>query len=336
MKIAHTLLLVIATLSACSEPPADKTMTTALPPLATLVIEPSRVSVEDKFDGVIEAINQATVSAQTSGRVVELPVDVGDFVKKGDLIARFTDTEQKARAASAKARLDETRVQFERMKDMLARKLIAKADYDKAESAFKTAEAALVEADAGVAHTTIYAPYSGIVVSRLIKIGETIAPGTPIMTGLSLESLRAQVDIPQENIGAIRKFKTAHVLLANGSVLETMDIRIPPAADAQSHTFRVLVNLPNGDHNLFPGTLIKIAFVTGESERLLVPADSVAFRGEIAGVYVAANNTLELRMVNLGSLTTDNRYPVLAGLKSGETIVTDPLAATKAYKAARE
>jgi hypothetical protein len=78
--------------------------------------------------------------------------------------------------------------------------------------------------------------------------------------------------------------------------------------------------------------LVKIAFVSGETERLLVPASSIAQRGEMAGVYVLSKGALELRMVNLGSLTSDNRYPVLAGAEAGEQLAADPIAAANAYK----
>lgn len=334
----HLFIITLTTLSllACSEKHATTPTPAALPKLETITLALSKVALEVKFDGVIEAINQATVSAQTSGRVVELPVDVGDFVKKGDLIVRFTDVEQKARASGAQAKFAEAKAQFARMQDMLAKKLIAKSDFDKAESAFKSAKAGLKEANEGASNTAIYAPYAGIVVSRMIKVGETVAPGTPLMTGLSLEQLRAQVDIPQEHIGQVRKFKQARVLLADGKVLETSDMRIPPSADPQTHSFKVLVNLPNGDHSLFPGTLVKIAFVSGETECLLVPASAIAQRGEVTGVYVLANNRLELRMVNLGSRTADNRYPILAGLQAGEQLVADPIAAANAYKKAGE
>ena len=332
MKKILSVLCLLSSLSACSDKPSSHAVDTPLPPLETLTLAQAVVATEVKFDGVIEAINQATVSAQTSGRVVELPVDVGDFVKKGDLIVRFTDIEQKARAAGAQAKFAEAQAQYARMQDMLAKKLIAKADADKAESAFKSAEASLKEANEGAANTAIYAPYAGIVVSRLIKLGETVAPGTPLLTGLSLEQLRAQVDIPQEHIGPVRKFKKARVLLADGRVLETSDLRIPPSADLQTHSFKVLVNLPKGDHSLFPGTLVKIAFVSGETQSLLVPAGAVAQRGEVNAVYVINDKSIDLRLVRLGSLTSDNRYPVLAGLAAGDKIVLDPIAGASAYK----
>jgi hypothetical protein len=74
--------------------------------------------------------------------------------------------------------------------------------------------------------------------------------------------------------------------------------------------------------------------VSGETENLLVPATAVAQRGEVNGVYVITDKTIDLRLVRLGSLTADNRYPILAGLNAGDKIALDPIAAANAYKQA--
>lgn len=327
-----TVLSTIVFLSACSKESPTPAATKKIPELASIQLQPQTTAQEVKYDGVIEAINQATVSAQTAGRIVEIPVDVGDYVAKGDLIIRFTNTEQKARATSAQAQFTEAQAQYTRMQEMLAKKLIAKADFDKSEAAFKSAEANLREAEQNLAYTTIYAPYAGIVVSRAVNVGETVSPGKALMTGLSLEQLRAQVDIPQQHIGPVRKYKKARIYLADGTIVESSELRIPPSADAQSHSFKVLVNLPEGDHQLFPGTFVKIAFVTGEREQLLIPASSLSQRGEVIGVYVIKENALEFRQLNLGSLTSNQYYPIHAGANAGETIATDPIAAANAYK----
>lgn len=335
----HTRLLITLltlTLGACSkQPPAPLSERTAPAELAALprqTLSLTPVADEVQLDGVIEALNQATVSAQTSGRVLELPVDVGDWVKKGDLILRLTSVEQKARAAGAQAQFAEAQAQYNRMQDMLSKKLIAQADFDKAAAAFKSAQARRQEADEGAANTALYAPYSGIVVSRHIKVGETVAPGTPLLTGLSLEQLRVQVDVPQRHIAALRQYRTARLVLAEGKSLTSQDLRIPPSADANSHSFKVLVNLPSGDLGLAPGTLVKIAFSLGQSQQLQVPRAAIAQRGELAGVYLITAEGLDLRWVRLGSSSTAERVSVLAGLAPGDTIALDPVAAAAVYK----
>jgi hypothetical protein len=120
--------------------------------------------------------------------------------------------------------------------------------------------------------------------------------------------------------------------------IETRDLRIPPSADPQSHSFKVLVTVPEGDYGVFPGTLVKVAFVSGVQERLLVSAAAVARRGEVNGIYVIKKSQvekdqrLEFRYVTLGKLTPDNRYPILSGAQAGERVALDPIAAARAYK----
>lgn len=343
------IALVATVLLACSGIPAvsaaEQVATSET--VATVVAESARVARETSFDGVVEAINQSTVAAQTTGRVLELPYDVGDYVEKDGLIVRFTEAEQRARAktlegavAEAEARMAEAKLAYERTRDVYAKKLIARANLDKAaadldaaRARVEAARAALAEARESVAHTTIRAPYPGIVVARHVQIGEAVTPGTPIMTGLSLEHLRVAVEIPQRHIGPLRKHREARVILPDGRSLEASDLRIPPSADMATHTFRVLVNLPSGEHDVFPGTLVKVAFVSGETERLLIPPNAVVRRGEVTGAYVVDDEgRVSLRYLRLGTPAADGRVPVLAGLVAGERVATDPIAAGIAYK----
>jgi RND family efflux transporter MFP subunit len=339
-------LLVALALAGCSEPPSEaESFAITSPELDTAAVTAAPVPRETLFDGIVEAVNESTVAAQTGGRVIELPFDVGDYVPKDEIIARLTDTEQRARVvaaegalAEARARLTEARLDFERTQDIFQRQLIAKADLDRAaanrDSAVaraESAQAALEEAREQLGYTVIRAPYAGTVVERHVRMGETVAPGTILLTGLSLEHLRAVVEIPQQHIGPLRLHHQARVIL-NGASLDAAEMRIPPKADASSHTFRVLVTLPEGDHGVFPGTLVKVAFVSGEEERLLMPPEAVVRRGEITGAYVVDDGAVRFRYLRTGTPTADDRVPVLSGLRPGERVALDPIAAGIAYK----
>jgi RND family efflux transporter MFP subunit len=343
-----TLTATAALLVACSgDDPPERPGTAASAALETVTVARATVETETSFDAVIEAVNQATVAAQTSGRVLELPYDVGDYVERGSVIVRLRDTEQRARADSAsaalsdaRARLAEARLAHERIKDVFEKGMVAKATYDKALADLQSAQArveaatsAANESKEGLEYTTIRAPYSGIVATRHIEVGEIAAVGKPLMTGLSLEDLRAVVDIPQEHIGPLRKHRRARVILPDGQSLAAEHLRLPPAVDPRTQSFHVQVALPKGDHNFFPGTLVKVAFVTGEEHQLLAPAASIVRRGEITGVYVKdERGIISFRYVRTGTPTADGRVPVVAGLAAGEKIATDPVAAGIAYK----
>ena len=316
-------------------------------PLNTVVAERAPVARETAFDGTLEAIDQSTVAAQTSGRVTAVLYDVGDYVEKGAVIVRLTGNEQRARTVSAEAalaeartRLAEVQLTYGRIKEVYDKQLIAKADYDKAAADLSAArarvdaaQAALDQAREDLGYTVVRAPYPGIVVARLVQLGETVSPGQPLMTGVSLEHLRAVVDIPQQHVGPLRKHRKARVILPDGRSVAAEALRFPPTADPQTHTFRVRVDLPSGDYGAFPGTLVKVAFVSGEEERLLIPATALLRRGELTGVYVLdGQGRIELRYLRVGTPTAEDRVPVLAGLDAGERIAADPIAAAIASK----
>ncbi len=345
---AAALLLLAALLSACSEPPAPRYPVAVAESanLATAVVDRARVPHETAFDGVVEAVNQSTVAAQTSGRVVALLFDVGDEVEKGAVIVRLTDTQQSARVdvaegalAEAKARLEEARLAYTRAKDVYAKKLIAKAQFDAAAANFEsararqeTAQAAVAEAREGLAYTVVRAPYAGIVAVRHVQLGETVGPGAPLMSGLSLDQLRVVVEVPQQHIHPLRAHQKARVILPGERSIETTALRIPPSADPVTHTFRVRATLPPAVTGIFPGTLVKVAFVSGEQERLLVPDSAVVRRGEVTAVYVLDDaGRVGFRYLRTGP-SRNGRVAVLAGLTAGERVATDPIAAGIAYK----
>jgi hypothetical protein len=147
------------------------------------------------------------------------------------------------------------------------------------------------------------------------------------MSGLSLEHLRVVVEIPQQHIGPLRRHKKARVLLPDGRSVAASELRIPPSADPETHTFSVLVTLPQGDHATFPGTLVKVAFVSGEQELLLVPPAAVLRRAEISAIYVAGTQGPSLRYVRTGTPLADGRVPLLSGLAAGERVYADAMAA---------
>lgn len=305
----------------------------AEPPFETAAAERRTVAREQVFDAVIEAVHQATVSAQTSGRILEVNFDTDDYVPKESVLLRFRDKEQRAAAQAAEARFAEAKANFERMQDLLERKLVSKAEYDRADAAVKSAKAALEQAQEQLEHTVVRAPYSGIVVKRHVQPGEMANPGQPLMTGLSLEQLRATASVSQAYVDEARRRNRAQVLLApaepRGEMrrLDGAMVTVSPFADPQSHTFRVRVDLPAGQHGVYPGMFAKVAIVVGEESQLLVPAAAVVHRSEVTGVYVVdGDGRVTFRQIRAGR-THDRLVEVLAGLAEGERVALDPIRA---------
>lgn len=309
--------------------------------LATGPAEYRTVPREYRLDGVVEAVNRTTVSAQTQGQVQEILYDVDDFVEKDAVVARIKDTEHRARVAqaaadlkSASAQLEQARDEHDRVKGLYEKRNVsdsamdkAKADLASAQAALEAASARLEQAQEQLDYTHIRAPYSGIVTHRHVQVGEIASPGQPVMSGISLEELRVIVDVPQSVIPAVRGGGTARVYLSEGQVIETRNITIFPFADMDSNTFKVRVDLPAATRTLFPGMYVKTGFVVGERSELTVPKAAVVHRSEVTGVYVVSGaDHVHFRQVRLGR-ALDDAFVVLAGLAEGERVALDPIAA---------
>jgi RND family efflux transporter MFP subunit len=308
--------------------------------LATLVVAQETAPTERLLDGTVEAVHQSTVSAQTAGRVSDIYFDVNDVVPSGALIVRIRSTEQVANLAQAQAALKEATAReaeaqsrYERIRDMYQRRVVAKATLDEASAARDAAVARLIAARAGldaaregVSYTEVRAPYPGVVTQKWVQVGESVAPGTPLMSGASLDALRVVAEIPQSVIEQVRSARKA-VVYVDGRRIESTGLTIFPAAQAESNTFRARVELPKGVQGLAPGMFVKVGLLVGEADRLLVPRSAVVERSEMRGVYVVApDGRVSLRQVRLGHARGD-RVEILAGLAGGERVALDPVAA---------
>lgn len=304
---------------------------------ATASFEPA--AIERVFDGTVEAVHQATVSAQTGGRIAELNYDVDDYVELGSVLVRFTDEEQQAALRQAEAQLTEAQARsteaeeaHRRAQNLQERGLGSQRDLDSALAARDTANARVKAAESAVAaarqrldYTTVKAPYAGIVTARHVELGETVSPGQPLLSGLSLERLRVFVDLPQAVAIEVRKDPVAAVITTEGRV-DSGKITLFPVADPVTNTFRARLDLPDGQYGLYPGMFVKVVFAIGEAERLLVPAGAVLHRSEVTAVYVLNDGSVRLRQVRTGQQFGGN-IEILSGLAAGEQVATDPVLA---------
>ncbi len=304
------------------------------------------------FDGRIEAIHQATVSAETRGRIEEIKVDIGNVVAAGTVILTITRTEQRAGLTQAEANLAEATSnlaaetsEHQRIKDLYSRDFVAKAEMDKANARLSSATAKVNSARAAVntakeqlSYTAVKAPYSGVVSARFVEPGELVQPGTLLMSGYDPNALRVEVDLPQNVATKVRELQIAHVVSAVGNAvtdaLKPAKLILYPTADAATSTVRARLELDENPDDFHPGEFVKVLFTVGETERLLIPLSSVVYRSEVTGVYVLVDGKPVLRQIRPGAIFAD-QLEVLAGLTAGESIATDPIAAAIALTSSR-
>ncbi|MCB1756610.1 MAG: efflux RND transporter periplasmic adaptor subunit [Gammaproteobacteria bacterium] len=311
-------------------------------PFEVYPLKPMKVPVQQVLDGTVEAVNRSTVSAQTSGQVMEINYDVDDYVDKNAVLVRLRDNTQRADLDRANAGLEEARSRFieardeqQRVAELYERKLLAKAKLDAANATLnatqaqvKSAEAQLRQASEQLSNTVIKAPYSGIVTERHVEVGEIANPGEPLMTGISLEKLRISVNVPQRVIAAVRESGKAQIVFDNGAVIESDNLVFFPYADPQTNSFQVRIGIEEAVKGVFPGMFAKVVFTIDETEKLLVPESAIAYRSELTGIYVTdESGRVNLRQVRLGRHVNDDMVEILAGAEAGQTVALDPAAA---------
>lgn len=310
---------------------------------ATLPVKTAeQITIPDTliFTGTVEAVNSGTASAQTNGRVIKTYFDVGDLVQKDAVMVQLRDTQQKANYEAAQANVEALAAKYQsaekeyiRISDIYKKRLVSKsvldntlAQRDAAKASFEAAKAKLKAAKVQLDYTKVRAPYSGIVLKRHIEVGETVHPGMPLYTGMSLEYMRIIADVPQKDIDAIRQFKQAIVELPSAKQLSIEGDKLTffGYADPVNATFKVRVNLPAGIKGLYPGMYLKTSFKIGERSTLVIPTSSIIHRGDVTAVYVQTADKLSFRQIVIGSEVDDSLIEVLSGLKVGESVVTEP------------
>lgn len=316
--------------------------------LETVTVGSGGADSERLFDGIIEAVQQAALAAQTSGRIVALERDVDDAVARGGVILRINAVEQRARLdealqaqSEAEARAIEARSAFQRTQQLFARKLLSEADLERATAARDAAEARLAAANAAVAgarqqfaYTEVRAPFAGVVTARHVEVGEAVTAGQPLAAVAALDALRLNVDVPQGLAEEIRRLGRARIHVGT-RVIDSERLTVFPAAASGANTVRVRIDLPAGVADLFPGMFAKAGFQLGDVPNLVIPATAVVRRSEVTAVYVVMpDGGVALRQLRTGRQIGDT-VEVLAGLAPGERIALDPVAATLVVERAR-
>jgi len=311
------------------------TVAIAAEPLPVITVKPHAVDLAFPAESLVEAVQQATVGAQIAGRVLEVKADAGQSVKKGDVLMRIDGRESAEAARAAEAQYANAKVNFDRTKNLVGQKFMSASALDKARSDLDAAAANRAAAGAGQSHATIVAPMTGIIARRHAEMGDMATPGKPLFTIYQPGTLRVTASIPQYRLKAMRDVKTARVEFPElGKWVDAVKVQVLPTADAATHVSQVRVTLPDVPEAT-PGMFARVHFITGQSEKLTVPASAVLRRGEVAAVYVqTADNRLSLRQLRLGDAVGLGEIEVLAGLSAGDKVVTDPVKAGIQLKSA--
>lgn len=342
MNTRHALLLLLGTLIG-SLVQAE--------PVPTVPVERGAVAHQHVAEGVVEAVNAATVAAQVQGRILTASVDAGDRVKRGQVLMRIDASEANqtvaaaaANVAQAQAAYANARAEWERTQALFQQKFVSQAHVDQARASLRSAEAALRAAKAGQGQamvardfTTITAPFDGIVSVRHVDAGDMAQPGRSLIEIYAPGAMRVVAQVPLSVIGRANthELRAQLELTALNTMVAAEQVTVLPAADPRTFTVEVRARIPESVTGLTPGEFARMHLFVGESSRVTIPAGAILRRGEITAVYVHTDDGFRLRQIRPGEAVADGRIEVLAGLKAGEVVALDPIRASLTLNAAK-
>jgi membrane fusion protein (multidrug efflux system) len=283
-----------------------------------------RVATEEVV-GTVRARLRAVIESKVTGKLESMRVVPGQAVAAGELVAELDVKEIRARWDQSRAVREQAEADLKRFTSLWEQKILSQAEFDTAQSRFRVADSAAIEAEALLSYARVTAPFAGVITRKLADVGDLATPGRALAEIEDASSLRLEADIPEAVIGRIRLGDSLPVRIA---ALETnltgIVSEIAPSADAGSHTFLVKLDLPPLP-GLRAGQFGRVAVPVGAVRALRIPASALIVRGQMELVFVVRDQAAHLRLVKTGKRIADE-VEILSGLDPDEVVVVDGVA----------
>tara|TARA_A100001037_G_scaffold236243_1_gene215239 strand:- start:6265 stop:7410 length:1146 start_codon:yes stop_codon:yes gene_type:complete len=288
--------------------------------------------------GYVVPRTRATVSSKITGKVMEVFIEEGMYVKKGQILAQLDDSSAVAELNYSISQLDEARRVFERTKELTQDQLASQAALDAAEATLKGLEALTEVRQQLVRDMKIIAPFSGVVVYKAAQPGEMISPvsagggftKTGICTIVDMDSLEIEVDV---NESFINRVKAGQPVVANLNAYPKWDIpaeviAIVPTADRNKATVRVRIGLLEKDERVLPDMGTRVSFLEKiekkenevKKEGVMVPLASVGNEDGVSYILLVANQRIKVVEVKVAERTA-NYARITSGISSGDKVI---------------
>ena len=307
---------------AAAEDKADAGKTVA--PLAVSVVPAASEELTRRIEltGTLAAWEEAVVSVEADGRLVQVKVDLGSRVKKGDVLAQIAPAEYSIRKAQSEADLDAARSDLTRMETLLSKDLATRQQLDEAKRRFELANTNVDMQKKKLGDTAVRAPIDGTVSRRMVNLGEYVRIGAPAFQIVRIVPLKFKGDVPERYAPDVKLGNTVEATgeAFGNAVLKGEIAHVGPAVSADTRAFPIEARIDNPDEQFKPGSFARLAIVTGVRTRVVtVPETALS---EFAGnkrVFVVDGQIVHERRIEIEGKVGD-RAIVSKGLEAGERV----------------
>lgn len=341
-KYVYLFTLTIATLFITSCGSEDKKPMADLSPAINVTVNDVASNSNSPFlsvSGKIQASNSADLSTRMMGYVNNVYVNVGDTVKKGQLLVSINNSDLQAKKAQVNAGITEATAAFnnaekdyKRFQSLFAENSASQKELDDITAHYEMAKARLEaanqmknEINAQFAYSNITAPFNGVVTSKTIDEGDMANPGMPLISIEQPGRFEVMAMVPETEISAISKGSQVDVLVK--SINQTLKGEVAEVSTSSKNTggqYLVKIDLDATEANILSGMFTTVQFPVerkSQTQMVLIPTEAVVTNGQLSGVYtVSQSNTAILRWLRLGR-TFGDRVEVLSGLNADESYI---------------
>lgn len=306
-------------------------------PVEIVTVEAEDIDVRVERSGVVEALYDADVAAETSGPVEEIVRDVGDRAEKGDPVILLDDETQtlnlqKASASLrvAKAAQEKAKRDLERMESLFESNDISETELEQARllaeqtaGEYELARAAHGLAEKAVRDARIPAPFGGEIAEIYVSVGEMVNMGQPAYAIVETDTIRIYIDISAGDLTKVRPGQPAELTVESypGEVFPGVLRAVSSKADPATRTYQAEIRVANPDAKLKPGMLAEVSLITRTmNDVVAIPGDAIVERDNASVVFVADGNTAARRSVTITE-RIGGRVIVTGGVNSGESLI---------------
>ncbi|MCW3786020.1 efflux RND transporter periplasmic adaptor subunit [Plebeiibacterium sediminum] len=321
------MVLAIGLLSSCGDNTTEHTESIRY--VKATEVLPSQGNDVLIYNGVVKERRDVTLSFKVGGPVNELLVDVGDYVTKGQAIAKIDKRDYNIQLQAREAQYTQAKGEYERYQELYKRKKLPENTLDKLKAGYLMAKSQYEAAVNALEDTELKAPFSGYVNKKFIENFETVGPGVPIIQLLDFSDLEVVVSIPENNINEMSEvYKiTCDIRNANKtSIPATVKSISKKSGSDRMFEAKILLEDSDANHEIKPGMVakVKVQKSNSDNKNLLVPIESVFSSGQKKYVWLIDNNSHKVKKqeVNVSEIQGNGLVEISAAINIGDIVVT--------------
>ena len=324
MKKALLFLLLSAMLLSCT---ADKSVKGEKKVIVKVeTVSGGETTSANSYVGTVAANSGTVLSFQTGGNVTRLNVREGDHVRRGQLLGTVSPTTLRDSHYATEVTLRQARDAYSRMKKLHDEGVVSEIKWVEVETKLQQAEAAERIAREQLSHTSLYAPFDGVITSREAEIGMNVLPDQPVYKLAKITNVDVNFSVPEAEISHIAAGNRAQVRVdaLDGRAYEAVVAEKGVVADAVSHTYNVRLALNNADGKLLPGMVCSVNLRSASSpSALVIPMRCVELDTDNTRfVWVVEGGKARRRNIVIGDFA-GNGVTVVSGLVAGDRLIVE-------------